>query len=204
MSCGDIITIILASATLFVTIVTLFWFMNDRHKQNKKEFEQIVYSSLKDISNYCFDIVKIFEQREFIPLNNVREAEQRLVLGFDYLRIYGISHNLPYLEEFSDTNFPGESYAKHFFELNEKYLSYRLSMNKQPLNDVERSKLEKYYNVFSEYLLLALRYSNKILSVRGKLRNIKDGNRFRKKRRGRKYYKKLNRLVTYSKKERLI
>ena len=104
MSCGEIMTIVIASITLLVTTITLFWFMRDRQKQNKKEFEDLIYNKIKKITVLMIDIAKIKETKTFVDLNDIKEAEKEFTSGFTYLDIYGNTHKFPYLSEFAVIN----------------------------------------------------------------------------------------------------
>ena len=162
--------LVVATITLIFTIITLLWFKNDRVKQNKKEFEQLIFSNIKSISSYCLDIAKIFDNKSFHGVDKLKEAEEQIYIGFTYLRSYALAHRLNNLVIFAtgnngDKKINETSFAYNFFNISNKYIKYREKMflaNRKIGR--QRNKLNKYYSLFNEYLSFGIRYADSVLN----------------------------------------
>ena len=190
-------SLIVASKTLTVTKVTLKWSMDDRQDQNEKEFENFIYKNLKDISSYCTDILLMNEKGEFFKVETMEEAEKNIICGFHYLRIYAITHKLKFLKEFCDVKGDDKSFAKLFFQVNEKYKKYRIDMTDEENNETTKQYLNKFYNLFLNQLHFAVKYANKVLNrpkTEEKTENDKELNQ---------YYEELAKLRSYGKENNL-
>ena len=153
-------------ATLVVTTITLFWFQNDRRHQNDKEFKNLIYENIKDLTFYILSVVKTRASNKYTDAKELDEHQKGLALGRSYLRIYAKSHSLPNLVIFTEMDKDVEdsknSFMFNFFVLNEQFLNY-LDDNKG--NDYDNDlKLGAFEKVISRYLQLAMDYSTSVLA----------------------------------------
>ena len=192
-----IASLLIGIATLIVTSITLKWFMDDRKNQDNKEFTNLIYDNIKDISVYKLDIIECNSLGKYTKMARIEEAERQIVLGQSFLDLYGKIHNLPYLKEFSAVNGNSKrkkySFMYNFFRLNFAYHEYRKKLGENSFS--ADSKLNDYYKVFSRYLELASKYSLSVLCLKELIAEDEQV---------KKYYAELKRIIKYEVKKGLL
>lgn len=172
MSCGEMITIIIATLTLIVTTVAFCYTIKQYHQKKKEDFVNMVFEQLKDVAYYVYDIAnnKNPSTKEYLCVDRIREAEENLTVGFTYLYEYARSNNLKLMKITMDINpkkeFRDISFGYQFYRLNGKFHDFRESIVGKPKTAEINDKLDKYCNAFRDFLHFPIKHAIKYLNKR--------------------------------------
>lgn len=170
MSCGEIITIIIAALTLIVTTYSFRYTIKQHHQKKKEDFINMVFEQLKDVAYYVYDIAnnKNPSNKEYLCVDRIREAEEKLTVGFTYLYEYARSNNLKLMKIAMDINPKKElrdiSFGYQFYRLNGKFHDFRESIVGKPKTAEINDKLDQYCNAFREFLYFPIKHAIKYLN----------------------------------------